>query len=96
MLGSWATEMHAALCRCNTQYALYSQRGKLGTAEVRLVRSGTFAHMRWAGIQRGASSIRAKPPVVARQEWQLQLLEEWRWQPGISTLARRTVLKRGK
>ena len=80
-LAGWAAALQAALCRASQFYAAVCSKSLLAPAELRLVRSGTFARLHDAAIQRGAAPEQCKLPVVARRTWERQLLESGRWQP---------------
>jgi hypothetical protein len=80
-MGRWSGALQAALRHCAPTYATYFGEGKLGPAELRLVRCGTFDRLCQEALARGAAAGQYKPPVVAKKVWERELLEAQRWLP---------------
>lgn len=66
----------SALCQSNSLYELSRTSNRIGTAEVRLVRSGTFRRLRDIFVQRGASPTQVKVPRVLGDPDMIAILEE--------------------
>lgn len=78
-LRHWAQALQAALCTSNPHYLDYALELRFAPAEVRLLRCGAFASLRDEAIARGAAEQQCKPPMVAKRQWERQLLERWWW-----------------
>ncbi|MBL9009069.1 MAG: GH3 auxin-responsive promoter family protein [Myxococcales bacterium] len=66
----------SALCQGNSLYELSRKSARIGAAEVRFVRSGTFRRLRDIFVQRGASPTQVKVPRVLGDPDMIAVLEE--------------------
>lgn len=70
-----AGALEAALAAPGSSYQRARAGGRLGPAQVQLVRPGAFAALREAALAGGASAGQYKPPVVLMKAEQVAVLE---------------------
>ena len=76
LVGKLVDSIDSALCQSSSLYELSRKSHRIGTAEVRLVRSGTFRRLRDIFVSRGASPTQVKVPRVLGDPDMIAILEE--------------------